>query len=370
MQPIQIFRPGRHTAMDGRSITFAEADLAAAAAAYDPALHEAPIVVGHSGGDAAPAYGWIASLSTGEGGALEAAPRQVDPAFAEIVRAGRYKKVSASFYTPDSPHNPRPGGYYLRHVAFLGAEAPAVKGLRPVSFADHGEGVVEFADGWQMGMVARAFRRMRDLFITKFGQEVADQALPTWEIDSLAEAAVAEQVAAPSPAPSYSEQNRETKVAQPTAEEAARAAELERREAELRTREASFAERDRTQRMVANAAWFDALVRDGRALPAHRGLTLAFMERLDAAEAVSFGEGEPRTELAAFQALLAGYPKLVQFGEFAPRDPSGGDGLAGEGADVDAIIAASIAFQEEQRGRGIVVSNVDAIAHVTRRIER
>ena len=43
-------------------------------------------------------------------------PRQVDPAFAEAVAAGRYKKVSASFYQPNSPHNPVPGVYYLRHV--------------------------------------------------------------------------------------------------------------------------------------------------------------------------------------------------------------------------------------------------------------
>ena len=58
---LDIFRTGRHTASSGTSLAFTEADLAATAAAYDPALHEAPIVVGHPK-DNAPAYGWVKSL--------------------------------------------------------------------------------------------------------------------------------------------------------------------------------------------------------------------------------------------------------------------------------------------------------------------
>ena len=131
---LQIFRAGRHTAMSGAVLDFSDADLAATAAAYDPARSEAPIVVGHPKTDG-PAYGWVRSLSFAEGG-LEAEPHQVDPAFAELVDAGRFKKISASFFTPDAPNNPVPGVYYLRHVGFLGAQPPAVKGLRSPEFAD------------------------------------------------------------------------------------------------------------------------------------------------------------------------------------------------------------------------------------------
>ena len=144
--PIQIFKTGRHTAMSGASLEFSQGDLEATVAAYDPNLHEAPLVVGHPKSDA-PAYGWVGSLTVGPSGFLEALPRQVDPAFSEMVANGRFKKVSASFYTPASPGNPRPGVYYLRHVGFLGAQAPAVKGLRPPKFADHGADVVTIAFG-------------------------------------------------------------------------------------------------------------------------------------------------------------------------------------------------------------------------------
>ncbi len=134
MAPMQIFRAGTHVDSRGQTFTITAADLAATAAAYDPALHEAPLVIGHPALDD-PAYGWVESLSVTGDGALEAEPTQVDPAFAELVEAGRYKKISASFYRPDAAANPAPGAFYLRHVGFLGAQPPAVKGLRAVQFA-------------------------------------------------------------------------------------------------------------------------------------------------------------------------------------------------------------------------------------------
>ena len=148
---LQIFKSGTHTTMGGQELAFAEADLAATAAAYNPALHEAPLVVGHPEADL-PAYGWVQSLAV-VNGALEAVPAQVNPAFAEMVASGAYKKISAKFYSPTQSSNPVPGTYYLRHVGFLGAQPPGVKGLRPPTFAeidDDGECItveLAFAEG-------------------------------------------------------------------------------------------------------------------------------------------------------------------------------------------------------------------------------
>lgn len=66
MQPIQIFRPGRHTAGSGETLALGEAELKATSGAYDPALHEAPIVVGHPAHDQ-PAYGWVKVLAFADG---------------------------------------------------------------------------------------------------------------------------------------------------------------------------------------------------------------------------------------------------------------------------------------------------------------
>jgi hypothetical protein len=145
MKPLHIFKPGTHTAMCGASFNFSESDLAATVAAYNPTLHEAPLVIGHPQHDA-PAAGWVKSLSiTAQG--LIAEPQQIDASFAEQVAKGSYKKISASFYHPSAASNPVPGVYYLRHVGFLGAQPPAVKGLRPIELAEGEPGVIEFTEG-------------------------------------------------------------------------------------------------------------------------------------------------------------------------------------------------------------------------------
>ncbi|AGW12835.1 hypothetical protein [Megalodesulfovibrio gigas] len=143
---LTIFRSGTHTAMDGQELHFSDADLTATAAAYDPAKHEAPLVIGHPATDA-PAYGWVKSLTVhpGQSGLeLGATSGPVAPEFAGAVNTGFYKKISASFYPPHAKSNPVPGVYYLRHVGFLGAQPPAVKGLPPPpAFADSdAEGLV------------------------------------------------------------------------------------------------------------------------------------------------------------------------------------------------------------------------------------
>ena len=144
MKPLHIFRAGRHTASCGTALDFDENALQRAVAAYDPAVHEAPIVAGHPK-DNGPAFGWIKGLSFADGN-LHATPHQVNPDFEQLVKAGSYKKISASFYSPDAPTNPVPGAWYLRHVGFLGAQPPAIKGLDAIGFAGTEAGVVLFSD--------------------------------------------------------------------------------------------------------------------------------------------------------------------------------------------------------------------------------
>ena len=185
MPEIEIFRIGTHTAMSGQTLGFSADDLQGMAQSYDPGVHESPICVGHPKHDG-PAYGWVKGLRA-EGGALFADLDQVEPQFAELVRDGRYKKISAAFYPPDASTNPVPGKYYLRHVGFLGAQPPSIKGLKPVQFAEDDQ-VLEFGD-WNDRNIAWALRGLRDWLIAKFGQDEADKALPGYTVDSIQEAA-------------------------------------------------------------------------------------------------------------------------------------------------------------------------------------
>ena len=143
MQKIEIFKAGKRPDSNGNFTEIKVSQLAQAVTAYDPSLHEAPAVSGHPK-DNAPAYAWVKGLSL-EGDTLKAELTQIDPEFSEMVQMGRFKKISASFYLEDSPHNPKPGKLYLRHVGFLGAMPPAVKGLRNPEFSENEKGVVNFS---------------------------------------------------------------------------------------------------------------------------------------------------------------------------------------------------------------------------------
>lgn len=119
-----IFRTGKHTDSNGNTREWTEADLDKIVESYDPSKHEAPIVIGHPKSNA-PAFGWIEKLKR-VGDTLYALPKQLAQEFVEMVNKGLFKKRSISLY-PDGT---------LRHVGFLGATPPAVKGLPDVEFSD------------------------------------------------------------------------------------------------------------------------------------------------------------------------------------------------------------------------------------------
>lgn len=141
---IAIMRPGSFTSVEGTKISFSRADLAQIASSYDAKRDPAPIVVGHPQTND-PAFGWIGALEV-QGDVLVAKPSEIAPSFAEAVKAGHYRKISAQLYQPGDPNSPNPNGYYLRHVGFLGAAAPAIKGLGTVAFAATGKAVTIAVD--------------------------------------------------------------------------------------------------------------------------------------------------------------------------------------------------------------------------------
>lgn len=320
-KPIQIFKPGKHVAMSGDALSFSETDLAATAAAYDPAKHEAPLVCGHPRHDA-PAYGWVGGLSFAEG-ALEADTNQVDVAFAEMVAGGAFKKISASFYSPDSPSNPVPGVYYLRHVGFLGAQPPAVKGLRNPEFGDAEQGIVEFADYDDVDN-ASLWRNLREWIIGKFGQDEANKVLPGYTVQSLelgAQDELRESRSENQVSPAFADPKTPPEGDEMPAEDKARFAELEAENIRLKAEQVAFAEAETTRAAAArhaeHVAFAEVQVQAGKLLPSGKSLVVATLDQMASpAQAVEFGEGEAKQSLVdAFKAFVTAMPKQVEFAE-------------------------------------------------------
>lgn len=382
MKQLHIFRAGIHQPMQGGALEFREADLAATAAAYDPALGEAPLVVGHPKTDA-PAYGWVRALRA-EGGDLVAEPHQVEPAFAEMVQAGRFKKISASFYTPNHPSNPKPGAFYLKHVGFLGAAAPAVKGLRDVAFAADEADVVtlEFAaDGavsgwrlsWLLADVGGLFRGIRDWMVAKEGVEAAEKLLPAQTVQRMTDEAARMQGeadaarAAAVPPPAFAEDKQQETVTVPTekTDDADRIAALDARERDLQVREAAIAQADAARRAAEMAAFTEKLMTEARIPQGVVPRILAFAASLPVAGEVSFTEGDATVKeapLDAFRAVLSALPARVDFREVAP---AGQVEFAAD--DPLAIRDAGLAYQAERAAAGESVSMAIAVEHVMKK---
>lgn len=124
---LELFRVTDKTARNGKRYKIGAEELRQSAAAYDPKLKAAPLVIGHPKDDS-PAFGWlkrvdaVADLLTGE-------PTSVAAAFAEAVNAKAFPKISMAFYPPDAANNPKPGVFYPRHVGFFGGQQTIVDGL-------------------------------------------------------------------------------------------------------------------------------------------------------------------------------------------------------------------------------------------------
>lgn len=378
MKPIQIFKPGKHVAASGDSFNFSESDVAATIAAYDPETHEAPIVVGHPKHDL-PAYGWVKSLAFADG-ALVAEGQQIDPAFAELVDTGRFKKISASFYHPDSPSNPVPGVYYLRHVGFLGAQPPAVKGLRNPEFNEGDETIVTFdfseqSYGWTS--ITGLFRSLREYVIGKDGAEAADRLIPNWQIDQLQRTADEirdKETALTVPAPAFNEPTPanitgESMTPEEIAAIQAENARLKAEAGQVTLREATLATLEAAQRRQTNIAFCEQLVANAQLHPGQKDNLVAVLTGLEArpAEAgapavVEFSEDGKSTQrpLAdALKALFSAYPKIVEFGEAGASRKAKVDM-----DDPQAIAAKAVEFQESEQRAGRTINSAQAVRHV------
>lgn len=133
LKVFQIFRAGSHVARNGNKVSITVDDLKRTASAYSPTRWKAPLTLGHPV-DNEPAYGHVQELYV-EGDGLYA-KAEVDAALVEHVRAGRYTNRSAAFYPENAKNNPMAGVLYLRHVGFLGAHPPSVKGMPPLDFTE------------------------------------------------------------------------------------------------------------------------------------------------------------------------------------------------------------------------------------------
>lgn len=311
---MEIFRAGDY----GEKGNYSEADVQQIADSYDPAKHEAPVVLGHpKAASGAPAYAWVSKLKN-VSGTLVAKLHQVEPAFRESFLAGRYKKRSVALYKSAD------GKYGLRHLGFLGADVPEVKGLADAAFSQAEFQSIEFDEENTMPEDTKSIAdRVKEALREMFGGGPALQ--PAFSEDRVKDLILAE--------------NKKTEAK--FAEELK--AEREKREAA----EALFAEYKKTQTLAglsqrakdaianlkANKRWLPAYEQMGVPQLFHALSTADIVE-------IEFGEGDKKQKKDALQLFT---DVLDGLGEIVPQGALPISGVPGsptfkEGVDPDSIL--------------------------------
>lgn len=342
---IEIFKGGKQIDSEGREHNGDEL-IKKAVETFDPAYHEPPVVIGHPK-ENAPAFGWVEALKE-EGGKLYAKFKDAVPEFVDMVKRGLFKKRSAQFYKDGR----------LRHVGFLGAMPPAVKGLANIEFKEEESITFEFSDP-EMGAVARMFSRIRDFIIEKFDLETADKVVPDYEIDYLKEKAIKEEPTAAAYQEGSEKNNPEKKGGKsmsfkeklkgiigkavdelpedglPPEEKKFSEDEVKKREDDAAKKErekveSKFAEKEKEKRIETKKKeaydFVEAKMKEGKLIPTWKELGLVpFMQNLDTETEITFSEDKKVSAYEWFKSFLEGLPKVINFEEIATKAGDPGD---------------------------------------------
>ena len=348
---IPFFRVGRHTATSGETRDFTAEEIDRRIALYNEQQdHQAPVVIGHPKTND-PAFGWIKRLvRVGEVAFAEV--DEVQPEFAEWLKKGLFKKVSASFY----------GNGLLRHIGYLGATPPAIKGLPATEFAEDSAETVEFAaDGdlrrvtWSFENVRRGFQALRDWLIEKDGVEAADKVLSQWLIDGIefetvpvTESGFSETAGAAGTNGAGNPAGTENPDAAGTQTEEHSEADPQKR---LEALEAELAS-ERAQRLALESAasarearataeaYCDSDDLRGRITPAMRPVVI---ELVLATRTSDFGEGDAKRSLSdALRDVLQALPIAAEFREHVVDGPE----ITPSNAEEEAARAAAAAYNK------------------------
>lgn len=372
---VEVFRSGTHTDSSGNRQEWTDAHLDQIVANFD-ANDSAPVVIGHPKTDS-PAWGWVEGLKR-DGSGLFAKFNKLAPQFVEWAKAGHVRNRSVKIL-------PTAKGYKLGHVGFLGAAPPAIEGLAPVQFDANQPGqVFEFAlnTGYQMSLLARSMRRMRDFLIEKFGAETADRVAPAWDIEH------AEQLAAEASADERSKHSQTLFTASSQAQQKPEESMFTQEQLDAAVAKAAKDAKDQadaehaakvkaaesaaefSKRLTANTAFVQSLMSDK---DGNVRLTPAQAEGW--AEALTFAECMEVPAEFTFTAKEAGEQKLSLFTfmkgklEALPPQLKLGQKLATTDARVDltdakALEKAASEFQAAEAKAGRSISISQAVSHI------
>ena len=336
----KVFTTGKHTDSAGNVKQWTTADLDHMATSFNPKFHEPPVTIGHPSNNA-PAFGWVAGIKR-VGNDLYLSYRDVEPQFKEWVAQGLYKKKSIAVY-PDGS---------LRHIGYLGAMPPAIKGLPNFKFqADQEFSTFNFCDQAPIGvwrrikkmMTRNAYQPDTPDYIPRSFKENKEEEMTKEEVQEIVNDSVKE----------FSELLKSTSEA-------------------LKGLNTQFGELKTAQNLAALAGlekgfaeFLETPDMQKRIPEGSRESTINQLVILSTAPPIEFGEGDAKKSITAVESYkqqLRTLPEVVTFKEMATKANASDKTVNGLTAEV--LAQKAIEFQSSEAKAGRTVSMTSAVAHI------
>lgn len=329
MKWCEIFRAGTHIDHSGNKVTVTTADIDKIISNFNEKNPDVPLVIGHPTLNS-PAYGWVDKLKR-EGNTLLATFKDVSREFAEWVNQGLYKTRSISLYQDNT----------LRHIGWLGAQPPAIKGLASYQFAENEEiQIFDFseADSYKFQTIADILSDLREFLIEKYDIETADKVIKSWHINDLRYIDTKDKVAVAAfceaMAPYNKEQTMTTKTTEQEKPSDAQIAastptetsiptdvqkEIDAKNEEINALKAQLETEQAEKRKAEYSQFAEQLIKDGNIAPCEKSTVIDLMEVCGKSGTYDFAEGEEKSVLNRFKELLKNC-KHVDFAEIATNN--------------------------------------------------
>lgn len=353
---VQVLAAGTFRDMHGTPVTIGTELMRELADSYDPALYAAPVVLGHPQHNH-PRFGTVtdprASADT-----LEVGLAQLDPDFIAAHRAGHYPQRSLSFWPAGHPDNPLPtkDRAYIRHLGFLGAKPPAIKGLRGADLTDPDS---------EPGVISIALAHPDPLHLeeqTMPEQTAAEQTAHQPPSQPASKPQPPQNPAPPAPGPQVAD------LAEREAKLSTQAAELAAREAQILAREQALHSQEAERRRQAVTSFAEGLADQAKLRPVDVPRITEILLALDehaSAPALCFAEtgddGTLKQQSAGdwLRGHLAAREPLVELGETATSANAAPQ--ASKGKSDSQIAREARAYRDRQLAAGITISLAEAV---------
>lgn len=303
----EIFKTGRHKDSKGNEKEWTKDDLEKIKYNFENVNPDVPICVGHPATNA-PAYGWWDKLKI-EGDKLLVKFKQVQPEFMEACNKGLFKTRSISLTSDLVP----------RHLAFLGAQAPAIKGMEQFQFEEAADDIkIEFSDSLN-------------------ALDCAPQEIPLGCRASLAMTGGARNDGKRETYMNFAEENKKLKE------------QIDKLQKEIK-------EKDEQKELKEFEDFCDKALSNGNILPCQKDNVVNLFKSLND-KTFNFEDGSEKSSKNVLKEFIEGL-KQIDFNEQAPKNNALADDINFN--DPNAVKEAILKIQKEHKENGITLSPIEA----------